>query len=114
MNWSGGYLAGDVIMDFFQEDSPPTAVFAANDWMAIGLIQKLKERGISIPKNLSVIGCDDIPLASEFSPTLTTFILDMKLLILELLSVHSSRCKKKQNQQKYLWSLFRALRKMYL
>jgi DNA-binding LacI/PurR family transcriptional regulator/biotin operon repressor len=87
MNWSGGYLAGDVIMEFLHEDSPPTAVFAANDWMAIGLIQKLKERGISIPKNLSVIGCDDIPLASEYSPTLTTFNLDMKLLISELLSV---------------------------
>lgn len=87
MNWSGGYNAGDVIIHFLQEDSPPTAVFAANDWMAIGLIQKLKERGISIPKNLSVIGCDDIPLSSEFSPTLTTFNLDMKSLVSELLSV---------------------------
>ncbi|QGQ96055.1 GntR family transcriptional regulator [Paenibacillus psychroresistens] len=87
MNWSGGYQAGDAIMEWLQADSPPTAIFAANDWMAIGLIQKLRERGISIPKNLSVIGCDDIPLAAEFSPTLTTFNLDMKLLISELLSV---------------------------
>jgi len=87
MNWSGGYQAGDVILEYLKEESPPTAIFAANDWMAIGLIQKLKEHGISIPKNLSVIGCDDIPLASEFAPTLSTFNLDMKSLISELLTV---------------------------
>jgi DNA-binding LacI/PurR family transcriptional regulator len=87
MNWSGGYQAGDVIIDYLLEASPPTAVFAANDWMAVGLIQKLKERGISIPKNLSVIGCDDIPLASEFSPQLATFNLDIKDLVNELLII---------------------------
>jgi DNA-binding LacI/PurR family transcriptional regulator len=87
MNWSGGYQAGDVIIDYLLEASPPTAVFAANDWMAVGLIQKLKERGLSIPKNLSVIGCDDIPLASEYFPKLTTFNLDIKDLVSELLII---------------------------
>ncbi|QGQ98155.1 hypothetical protein EHS13_26355 [Paenibacillus psychroresistens] len=87
MNWLGGYQAGDTLMEFLQEDSPPTAIFVANDWMAIGMIQKLKERGISIP----------IPLAAEFSPTSSTFNLDIKLLISELLAVlnQSSHSNKK-------------------
>lgn len=87
MNWSGGYKAGDTIGDFLTMDHPPTAAFAANDWMAVGLIQKLKERGFRIPRDLSVIGCDDIPLAAEYSPTLTTFNLDTKALVTELLAI---------------------------
>lgn len=84
MNWVGGYKAGDVLVDEYTNKNRPTAVFVANDWMGIGLIQKLKEKGLRIPEDISVIGCDDIPLASEFSPTLATFSLDMKVLVNEL------------------------------
>jgi DNA-binding LacI/PurR family transcriptional regulator len=87
MNWSGGYKAGDTIGDYLKLDQPPTAVFAANDWMAVGLIQKLKETGFRIPRDLSVIGCDDIPLAGEYSPTLSTFNLEAKALVTELLAI---------------------------
>jgi len=87
MNWSGGYDIGDVIIDEISSrvQPPPTAIFVANDWMAVGLMQKLKERGCRIPEDVSIIGCDDIHLASEVSPSLSTFSLDMKLLIGELL-----------------------------
>lgn len=84
MNWAGGYKAGDVLIKEYFDENRPTAVFVANDWMGVGLIQKLKENGFSIPEDISVIGCDDIPLASEISPTLTTFSLDMKVLVNEL------------------------------
>lgn len=87
MNWAGGYNAGEYILREIPEADRPTAVFAANDWMAVGLIQKLKENGIRIPKDISVVGCDDIPLANEFVPTLTTFNLDMKYLVMELFTV---------------------------
>jgi DNA-binding LacI/PurR family transcriptional regulator/biotin operon repressor len=101
MNWPGGYYAGDSVYDHLISENPATALFAANDWMAVGLIQKLKERGISLPKQLSVIGCDDIPLASEFSPTLSTFQLDMKDLISELLllinTTHTSEIHSNKN-----------------
>lgn len=87
MNWSGGYDAGDSILDEYSAENRPTAIFVANDWMAAGLMQKLKEKGYKIPEDISIIGCDNIPLASELSPSLTTFSQDMKLLIGELFVV---------------------------
>ncbi len=49
-----------------------TAVFAQNDQMAIGTIRALREAGLQVPHDVSVIGFDDIPLASYFDPPLTT------------------------------------------
>ncbi|MFM8321431.1 MAG: LacI family DNA-binding transcriptional regulator [Chloroflexota bacterium] len=51
---------------------PPTAVFAANDLTAIGLVWAAQQRGLKIPEHLSVIGLDDIQLAAEILPPLTT------------------------------------------
>ena len=50
-----------------------TAVFAANDDMAIGVIRALVEAGRSVPGDVSVVGFDDIPAAAYVSPSLTTF-----------------------------------------
>ncbi len=55
-----------------QLESPPTAIFSANDDMAAGVVRVATRRGISIPGELSVAGCDDIALAKMISPTLTT------------------------------------------
>lgn len=49
-----------------------TAVFVANDEMALGFIHGLAERGISVPDDLSIVGFDDIPTARHFLPPLTT------------------------------------------
>ncbi|WP_395638647.1 LacI family DNA-binding transcriptional regulator [Pseudolysinimonas sp.] len=49
-----------------------TAVFAANDQMALGLIHGLATRGISVPDDISVVGFDDLPDARHFLPPLTT------------------------------------------
>ncbi|GAA2944963.1 hypothetical protein GCM10010446_32840 [Streptomyces enissocaesilis] len=49
-----------------------TAVFAANDQMAPGLLRALHERGRKVPEDVSVIGFDDIPEAGSFLPPLTT------------------------------------------
>ena len=51
---------------------PPTAIFAANDDMAAGVLRAAALRGIAVPRQLSVAGCDDISLASQLCPTLTT------------------------------------------
>lgn len=51
---------------------PPTAIFAANDDMAAGVIRAAALLGVSVPGRLSVAGCDDISLASQLCPTLTT------------------------------------------
>lgn len=50
----------------------PTAIVCANDMMAIGLMKVLQENRIRIPEQISVIGFDDILLASKVFPTLTT------------------------------------------
>ncbi len=49
-----------------------TAVFASNDLMAIGAITAIRERGLSIPEDIAVVGFDDIPAARLISPPLTT------------------------------------------
>ncbi len=50
----------------------PTAIFAANDLMAIGVMQALRERGIDIPGDVAVAGFDDISAARLVTPPLTT------------------------------------------
>ncbi|MER6134923.1 LacI family DNA-binding transcriptional regulator [Streptomyces sp. BV286] len=53
-------------------DPEVTAVFAANDDMAIGLIHALTEAGRRVPEDVSVVGFDDIPVAAYVTPPLTT------------------------------------------
>jgi LacI family repressor for deo operon, udp, cdd, tsx, nupC, and nupG len=50
----------------------PTAVFAANDEMAIGLISALRKVGIECPRDISVMGFDDISVSENYAPALTT------------------------------------------
>lgn len=50
----------------------PTAVFACNDLMAIGAMEAIRQEGLSIPRDVAIVGFDDIPPASWLSPRLTT------------------------------------------
>jgi DNA-binding LacI/PurR family transcriptional regulator len=50
----------------------PTAVFVASDVVAIGAMLAIKEAGLHIPKDIAVVGFDDIPLAEFYDPPLTT------------------------------------------
>ncbi len=52
--------------------SRPTAIFARNDYTAIGALQALKESGLRTPDDIAVAGFDNIPLAAAMSPSLTT------------------------------------------
>jgi LacI family transcriptional regulator len=49
-----------------------TAVFAANDQMALGMMRAFHEAGVRVPEDVSVVGFDDIPEAEYLSPPLTT------------------------------------------
>jgi len=53
-------------------EEPPTAVFAFNDDMAMGAIKAAKERGITIPDDLAIVGFDNIKMSSIIEPNLTT------------------------------------------
>jgi LacI family transcriptional regulator len=59
-------------LQLLQLRHPPTAIFAANDDMAAGVMKVAAKLGIAIPGQLSVAGCDDISLARQIHPTLTT------------------------------------------
>src|SRR5581483_5150771 len=50
----------------------PTAIFAYNDFMAIGALRAAWERGLAVPNDISVIGFDDIPQSALTCPALTT------------------------------------------
>ncbi len=64
-----GVTAANRLLDL----SPrPTAIFASNDEMAAGIVFAARERGITIPDELSVIGFDDTPIAAHIWPPLTT------------------------------------------
>ncbi|CUH68908.1 HTH-type transcriptional repressor CytR [Thalassovita autumnalis] len=58
----------------------PTAVFCASDMVAIGLISGLREAGLSVPEDVSVVGFDDIEMAAFASPPLTTIRQDRRTL----------------------------------
>jgi DNA-binding LacI/PurR family transcriptional regulator len=49
-----------------------TAVFAANDHLALGILRAMSERGRRVPQDVSVVGFDDVPEAAYFIPPLTT------------------------------------------
>ena len=77
-DWSAhsGYDAGLWIAD----DPSVTAVFAANDAMALGVLKALHERGRRVPEEMSVVGFDDTPEAAYFWPALTTVSQDFERL----------------------------------
>ncbi|MDR6227440.1 catabolite control protein A [Desmospora profundinema] len=55
----------------------PTAIFAVNDEMAVGAIHAVQDRGLDVPKDVSVMGFDNIPLASQVRPLLSTVAVPM-------------------------------------
>jgi LacI family transcriptional regulator len=67
----GGYMAAQKLLALRDK---PTAIFACNDLMAVGAIAASLEHGYRVPQDISVIGYDDIPLASYANPKLTTIV----------------------------------------
>jgi LacI family transcriptional regulator len=67
---------------------PPTAIFAANDYMAMGVIEAAHKAGLCVPQDLSVVGFDNIPESAYLHPPLTTvdqFIEEMGYIATEML-----------------------------
>lgn len=64
-----------------------TAIFALNDVMAIGALAALRDRGIAVPRQVSLAGFDDIPIAADVTPALTSVRVPMEQLGVYALSL---------------------------
>ncbi|HRH20626.1 MAG TPA: LacI family DNA-binding transcriptional regulator [Brevundimonas sp.] len=68
----------EAAQDLLSLPAPPTAIFAGNDEMAIGVMQAARNRGLDVPGELSIVGFDDLPMASRVWPNLTTVRLPIR------------------------------------
>jgi LacI family transcriptional regulator len=66
---AGGHAATGRLLD---RDRRITAIFAQSDQMAVGVLSALHQRGLRVPDDCAVVGCDDLPLVSHTIPPLTT------------------------------------------
>jgi LacI family transcriptional regulator len=71
---NGGHAGAEQILD---EHPDLTALIALNDVMAIGVLSVLRARGIAVPQQISVAGIDDVAVAADLAPSLTTVRLPM-------------------------------------
>lgn len=70
----GGYAAARALLDSGRDF---TAVFAANDLVAVGALAAFRERGLRVPEDVSLAGFDDLPVARDMCPPLTTVSVPM-------------------------------------
>jgi LacI family transcriptional regulator len=70
-DWSaaGGHAATMRLLD---RDPSITAIFAQSDLIAVGVLSALHQRGLAVPGDCAVVGCDDLPLVAHTIPPLTT------------------------------------------
>ncbi len=71
LNVAAGRQTGDVLADL-PDRSRPTAVFCANDLLALGVLQTMTRRGLRVPGDLAIVGYDDIDFASAAAVPLTS------------------------------------------
>jgi len=65
----GGYRRMEELLEL---PSPPTAIFVASDLVAFGAMAAIRDRGLSVPHDIAVVGFDDVRLARYITPPLTT------------------------------------------
>jgi LacI family transcriptional regulator len=85
-DFESGFRAGRRLIDLAD---PPTAIFAANDQMALGVTEALRRARLRVPDDISVVGFDDLPLVRWSSPPLTT--VGQPLVAMGRLAVHTVR-----------------------
>ncbi len=74
----GDWMSGtgfEATLSLMQEARPPTALFCANDLMAIGALEAIKSLGLKVPEDVSVMGYDDQEISRHTRPPLTTVLL---------------------------------------
>jgi LacI family transcriptional regulator len=59
------------VLDILRSKSPPTAIFASSDYLALGAVSALRQAGVDIPRQMSLISFDDTPVGALLTPALT-------------------------------------------
>ena len=89
----GDWMSGtgfDATLSLLKEPRPPSAIFCANDLMALGALEAIKQLGLRVPDDVSVMGYDDQEISRHTHPPLTTLVLpnyEMGRAAIELLMV---------------------------
>jgi diguanylate cyclase (GGDEF)-like protein len=89
----------------------PQAIICANDFMALTVCRALAEKGIAVPDQIAVTGCDDIEDAAEFSPSLTTArmpVFEMGLEAVDKIDKHNRGMEQPQNTFLKTLTVYRA------
>lgn len=89
----------------------PQAIICANDYMAITVCKALIDKGISVPEQIAVSGCDDIEDAAEFSPSITTVktpVFEMGVEAVEKIHRHLHGIKQPKNSYQQTITIYRA------
>lgn len=73
-DWSSG-SGFEQTLSLMRESNPPSAIFCANDLMALGAIEALKQLGLRVPEDVSILGYDDQEIARHTHPPLSTVVL---------------------------------------
>jgi LacI family transcriptional regulator len=73
-DWSSG-LGFEQTLSLMREVNPPTAIFCANDLTALGAIEAIKQLGLRVPEDVSILGYDDQEIARHTHPGLSTVVL---------------------------------------
>lgn len=76
-SWDGGFHAMNQVL---KSGAKPDGVFAANDPAALSAQRALQQAGLNVPADVKVVGCDDIYLASQSQPALTTLHIEKRKL----------------------------------
>lgn len=98
-HFAGGITAAN---DFLKLKEKVEAVFATNDMMALGFIDTLRNQGVSVPKDVSVIGYDNIQLAQFMSPKLTTVAQPLEELAQTATNLLLKKINKQTNSKKII------------
>jgi LacI family transcriptional regulator len=69
----GGTAAAKALLELPQ---PPTAIFVASDYMATGVYKAIQQRGLKIPDDISIVGCDNSNIVKMLHPEITTINVD--------------------------------------
>lgn len=93
-----GYSAMEKLL---AQDNVPTAVFASSDTMALGAIKAIRDAGLSVPKDISMVGFDDIELAQHITPALTTIRQNKELMGRRAADILINQMNQEEDQEEF-------------